>query len=492
MVHGQEESDFAIVAVKPMNKAERSAAELVEPRAGTKGNAGQQSTCRAQSRISVSQALERIRNVARERKKEKFTALLHHISIDLLEQAFFDLKEDAAPGVDRLTWKDYEADLEHNVEDLHDRVQRGAYRALPSRRVYIPKPDGRQRPLAVAALEDKIVQRAVVALLNAIYEEDFLGFSYGFRPGRGAHDALDALCVGIDSRKVSFILDTDIRSFFDEISQEWLIRFLEYRIGDRRIIRLIQKWLRAGILEGGVVSVSDRGTGQGSVISPLLANIYLHYGLDLWAARWRRREATGDMIIVRYADDFIVGFEHQVDARFFLEQMRKRLGKFALSLHPEKTRLIEFGRFAEERRKRRGLGKPETFNFLGFTFICGKTRAGKFQIKRRTRRDRMQAKLKTIQQEMRRRMHQPIPDQGKWLWYVVNGYFNYHAVPTNTRALVAFRTEIARRWRRVLTRRGERTKLNWKQMNQLLAAWLPKPRILHPWPDKRFAVRYPR
>jgi group II intron reverse transcriptase/maturase len=478
--------------MKPMNKAERSAAELVEPRAGTKGNAGQQSTCRAQSRISVSQALERIRNVARERKKEKFTTLLHHISIDLLEQAFLDLKEDAAPGVDRLTWKDYEADLERNIEDLHDRVQRGAYRALPSRRVYIPKPDGRQRPLAVAALEDKIVQRAVVALLNAIYEEDFLGFSYGFRPGRGAHDALDALCVGIDSRKVSFILDADIRSFFDEISQEWLIRFLEHRIGDRRIIRLIQKWLRAGILEGGVVSVSDRGTGQGSVISPLLANIYLHYALDLWAARWRRREATGDMIIVRYADDFIVGFEHQVDARFFLEQMRKRLGKFALSLHPEKTRLIEFGRFAAERRKRRGLGKPETFNFLGFTFICGKTRAGKFQIKRRTRRDRMQAKLKTIHQEMRRRMHQPIPDQGKWLRHVVNGYFNYHAVPTNSRALVAFRTEIARRWRRVLTRRSERTKLNWEQMNQLLAAWLPKPHILHPWPDKRFAVRYPR
>jgi group II intron reverse transcriptase/maturase len=363
---------------------------------------------------------------------------------------------------------------------------------LPSRRVYIPKPDGRQRPLAVAALEDKIVQRAVVALLNAIYEEDFLGFSYGFRPGRGAHDALDALCVGIDSRKVSFILDADIRSFFDEISQEWLIRFLEHRIGDRRIIRLIQKWLKAGILEDGVVAVSDKGTGQGSVISPLLANIYLHYALDLWAARWRRREATGDMIIVRYADDFIVGFEHQVDARFFLEQMRKRLGKFALSLHPEKTRLIEFGRFAAERRKRRGLGKPETFNFLGFTFICGKTRAGRFQIKRRTRRDRMQAKLKTIQQEMRRRMHQPIPDQGKWLWHVVNGYFNYHAVPTNSRALVAFRTEIARRWRRVLTRRSERTKLNWEKMNQLLAAWLPKARILHPWPDKRFAVRYPR
>ena len=397
MMHGHEKSNSVIVAEKPANKAEQpaaeqsaaepTAAESVEPRAETKGNAGQQSMCRAQYRISVPQALERIRKVARERKKERFTALFHHISIDLLEEAFLELNEDAAPGEDRLRWKDYEANLERNLEDLHDRVLRGAYRARPSRRVYIPKPDGRQRPLAVAALEDKIVQRAVVALLNAIYEEDFLGISYGFRPGRGTHDALDALCVGIDSKKVSFILDADIRSFFDEINQQWLIRFLEHRIGDRRIIRLILKWLKAGILEDGVVSVSGRGTGQGSVISPLLANIYLHYVLDLWAIRWRRREATGDMIIVRYADDFIVGFQHASDARRFLDEMRARLQEFALMLHPEKTRLIEFGRFAAERRKRRGLGKPETFNFLGFTFICGKTRAGKFQIKRKTRRE---------------------------------------------------------------------------------------------------------
>jgi RNA-directed DNA polymerase len=334
MMHGHEKSDSAIVAVKPANKAARSAtepsvkepaaAEPVERRVGTKGNANQQSTCRTQGRDSVTQALERIRKAARERKKERFTALFHHISTDLLEQAFDELKENAAPGVDRVTWKDYEADFEDNLEDLHDRVQRGAYRSLPSRRVYIPKPDGRQRPIAVAALEDKIVQRAVATLLNAIYEEDFLGFSYGFRPGRGTHDALDALCVGIDSKKVSFILDADIRSFFDEISQEWLIRFLEHRIGDRRIIRLLQKWLKAGVLEDGVVTVSDRGTGQGSVISPLLANIYLHYALDLWAVRWRRRTATGDMIIVRYADDFIVGFQHHIDARCFLDEMRER------------------------------------------------------------------------------------------------------------------------------------------------------------------------
>jgi group II intron reverse transcriptase/maturase len=441
----------------------------------------------------VSQALERIRRVAKERKKEKFTSLLHHISIDLLDEAFSELKEDAAAGVDGLTWNEYELNLDHNIEDLHARLHRGAYRALPSRRVYIPKPDGRQRPLAVAALEDKIVQRATAAVLNAIYEEDFLGFSYGFRPGRGTHDALNALCVGIERKKVNWILDADIRSFFDEISQEWLIRFLEHRIGDRRIIHLIQKWLKAGILENGTVSASDRGTGQGSVISPLLANLYLHYALDLWAARWRRRVATGDMIFVRYADDFIVGFQYERDARRFLDEMRVRLQEFALSLHPEKTRLIQFGRFAEKDRKARGLGKPETFNFLGFTFICGKTRSGKFLLTRKTRRDRMRAKLRMIKQEMRRRMHQPIPKQGQWLHYVVRGYFNYHAVPTNFRSLVTFRTEVAKRWRGALSRRSERGDLNWVRMNELIAEWLPRPRILHPWPHHlRYAVTHSR
>jgi RNA-directed DNA polymerase len=376
MMHGREKSDSAIVAEKPTNKAVLTAAEPVEQRAGAKGNAYQQSTDRAQNRATVSQALARVRQAGRQRKKEKFTALLHHISVDLLDAAFFELKEDAAAGVDGLSWVDYEQNLERNLEDLHARIHRGAYRALPSRRVYIAKPDGRQRPLAIAALEDKIVQRATVAVLNAIYEEDFLGFSYGFRPGRSTHHALDALVVGIESTKVNWILDADIRSFFDKISQDWLVQFLEHRIGDRRIIRLIQKWLKAGILEDGVVAVSERGTGQGAVISPLLANVYLHYVLDLWAERWRRREATGDMIIVRYADDFIVGFQHEADARRFLDLMRKRLQEFALSLHPEKTRLIEFGRLAAESRKRRGLGKPETFTFLGFTFICGKSRRG--------------------------------------------------------------------------------------------------------------------
>ena len=502
MMHGHEKSDSVIVAAKPVNKVARRAveqsasepttAEPVEPRAETKGNADQQSTCRAQSRVSVSQALERIRKVARERKNDRFTALFHHISIDLLEEAFYALKKDAAPGVDRVTWTDYEADLECKLEDLHDRVQRGAYRALPSRRLYIPKPDGRQRPLAVAALEDKIVQRAVVALLNAIYEEDFLGFSYGFRPGRGAHDAMDALCVAIHSKKVSFILDADIRSFFDEISQDWLIRFLEHRVGDRRIIRLIQKWLKAGILEDGVISVSDRGTGQGSVISPLLANIYLHYTLDLWVARWRQHTATGDMIIVRYADDFIVGFQHESDAERLRDEMRERLGKFALSLHPEKTRLVEFGRFAAERRKRRGLGKPETFDFLGFRFICGKTRSGKFQIKRKTRADRMRAKLREIKVMLRRCMHRPIPEQGRWLGRVVRGYFNYHAVPTNAHALGVFRHHVTDLWRRTLRRRSQKDGITWARMTQLVDAFLPKPIILYPWPSDRFAVTHPR
>jgi group II intron reverse transcriptase/maturase len=479
--------------VKPTNKAERSAAEPVEPRVEAKGNVGQQSTHRAQSRASVSQALERIRQAARQRRKEeKFTALLHHVSIDLLEKAFYDLKADAAPGMDGLTWKDYEADLERNLEELHARVHRGAYRALPSRRVYIPKPDGRQRPLAIAALEDKIVQRATVEVLNAIYEEEFLGFSYGFRPGRSTHEALDALVVGIGSKKVNWILDADIRSFFDTVNHEWLIRFVEHRIGDPRIVRLIQKWLKVGILEDGVVSASDRGTGQGSVISPLLANIYLHYVLDLWAERWRRREATGDMIIVRYADDIVVGFEREMDARRFLDAMRERFESFSLSLHPEKTRLIEFGRFAAANRKRRGLGKPETFNFLGFSFICGKSRRGKFLVKRKTRQDRMRAKLQAIKQELRRRMHQPIPVQGKWLGQVVKGYFNFHAVPTNSRALGVFRHRVTMLWRRVLQHRSHKAEMTWERMRKLVNDWLPRPRILHPWPSQRFAVRHPR
>jgi RNA-directed DNA polymerase len=492
MMHGGGKSDEAIVAGKPANEAAQAVEEAVERRAEAEGNANQHDTPRTPSRTSVPHGLERIRLTARESKKERFTALLHHVNTALLEAEFYALKAHAAAGVDGLTWRDYEQNLEGNLADLHARIHRGAYRPLPSRRVHIPKPDGGQRALAVAALEDKIVQRATAAVLGAIYEEDFLGFSYGFRPVRGAHDAMDALVVGIERRRVNFIVDADIRSFFDTVSQDWLIRFAEHRIGDRRIIHLIRKWLRAGVLEDGIVTGSERGTAQGAVISPLLANIYLHYALDLWAERWRRREVAGDMIIVRYADDFIVGFEHEAEARRFLDALRQRLAEFALSLHPEKTRLIEFGRKAEENRKRRGLGKPETFNFLGFTFICGKSRHGKFLIKRKSRRDRVRAKLQAIKQELRRRMHQAIPAQGKWLKQVIRGYFNYHAVPTNRRAIASFRDEIAREWWRRLNRRGQRRPIVWECMKKLADDWLPQPHILHLWPNQQFAVRHPR
>ena len=488
-MHGPEKSDSVVVAGKPTNKAERSVAEPVEPRTGTKGNADQQSTRRAQDRVSVSQALERVRQAARQKKKERFTALLHHVAPAMLRTAFYALKRDAAPGIDGMTWEAYEADLDRRIEELHARVKSGAYRASPSRRSYIPKEDGSKRPLAVAALEDKIVQRAVSAVLSAIYEEDFLGFSYGFRAKRSQHDALDALIVGISSRKVNFILDADIRSFFTEVSQEWVVRFLEHRIGDKRVIRLVQKWLRAGVLEDGIVTVEEKGTGQGSVISPLLANVYLHYVFDLWAERWRRREATGDMIIVRYADDTVIGFEHEADARRFWDAMRDRLREFSLSLHPDKTRLIVFGRYAAQNREKRGLGKPATFTFLGFVLICGKSRRGDFQIRRKSRRDRMRTKLREVKEGLRQRRHGSIPETGNWLGQIVAGYFAYHAVPTNSAAIGAFRYHVTVLWYRQLCRRSQKARLVWSRMAKLADEFLPKPQVLHPWPSARFAVR---
>ena len=492
MMYDHEKSDPAIVAVKPTNKAGQPAAELAEPRAGAEGNVSQQSTGRAQYRGTVSQALARIRQAARQRKKEKFTALFHHVSIAHLAEAFSELKENAAAGVDGLTCRDYEQHLERNLEDLHARVHRGAYRALPSRRVYIPKPDGRQRPIAVAALEDKIVQRATAAVLSAIYEEDFLGFSYGFRPGRSTHDAMDALMVGITSTKVNWILDADIRSFFDTVSHEWLIRFVERRIGDRRMVRLIRKWLKVGVMEEGQVVPGTVGTPQGAVISPLLANIYLHYVLDLWARQWRHRHAQGNVIIVRYADDLVAGFEHRTDAARFLSDLQQRLESFALSLHPDKTRLIEFGRHAAANRERRGLGKPETFDFLGFTHICGRTRNGKFSLHRKTRRDRLRAKLREVKETLCRRLHVGIDEQGAWLRQVVTGYFAYHAVPNNIQALSAFRRGVRWLWWRNLRRRSQKDRTTRRAINRHVAHWLPKPRITHPWPEQRFAVTNPR
>ena len=493
MMHGSEKSDSAIRAMKPTNKVASATAEWAEQRAGTEGNTGQPHTRRTQSRGSVSQGLDRVRNAARQRKKEKFTALLHHVTVDLLRDAFLALKRRAAPGVDGVTWQDYGANLEGNLQDLHARVHRGTYRAQPVRRRFIPKPGtDKQRPLGIAALEDKIVQRAVVVVLNAIYEEDFLGFSYGFRPGRGQHDALDALSVAISETRVNWILDADIRSFFDGLSQSWLVRFLEHRVGDERILRLVHKWLKAGVLEDGEWSVGETGTPQGAVASPLLANVYLHYVFDLWAQQWRRREASGNVILVRYADDIVAGFEHEADARRFWDAMRVRLEQFGLELHGEKTRLLEFGRFAATGRKRRGLGKPETFTFLGFTFICGKSRRGAFLLQRTTRRDRMRAKLQEIKAELRRHMHKPIPEQGRWLKAVVTGFFAYHAVPTNSRALSAFRYHVTNLWRRTLRRRSQKDHITWARMTRIAAAWLPPPRVLHPWPSQRFAVNHPR
>jgi group II intron reverse transcriptase/maturase len=320
-----------------------------------------------------------------------------------------------------VTWEQYAAGLEDNLQDLHERLHNGAYRAKPSRRVFIPKADGRQRPLGIASLEDKIVQRAVVEVLNAVYEEDFLGFSYGFRPGRSQHHALDALATGLLRKKVSWVLDADLRDFFGSISHGWLEKFLEYRIADRRVIRLVQKWLKAGVLADGTWTASEEGAPQGATVSPLLSNLYLHYVFDLWVQQWRTRHARGNVVAVRFADDFVVGFELRADAERFLVELRERLAQFSLELHAEKTRLLEFGRFAAANRGRRGDGKPETFDFLGFTHVCAKTRWGRFQLKRRTMRLRMRAKLSAVNTELRRRRHDPVPEQGRWLGSVVRG-----------------------------------------------------------------------
>jgi RNA-directed DNA polymerase len=492
MMNDPQKSDGCIVAMKSVNKPERSGAESMERRRPAKGNADESCTHRTLSRQSVSQGLDRVRERAKSQKKERFTALLHHMDVERLRQAYFALKRAASPGIDGMTWQQYGESLDANLNDLYGRIHRGTYRALPCRRQYIPKADGQQRPLGIAALEDKIVQRAMVEVLNAIYEVDFLGFSYGFRPKRSQHDALDALAFGITRRRVNFIVDADLKSFFDSVSHLWMIKFLEHRIGDQRVLRLVHKWLKAGVMEQGELTVSEQGTPQGAVVSPLLANVYLHYVFDLWAGQWRKRYAQGSMIIVRYADDIVCGFEHEPEAKQFMEELRERLKQFALSLHPDKTRLIEFGRHAAKRRAQRGLGKPETFNFLGFTHICGQSRSGCFQLKRKTRRDRMRMALRTLKGELWRRMHQSLAEQGAWLGQVVRGYFAYHAVPTNAERLSAFRHDVVSLWRRALRRRSQKDGMTWRRIEQLSAKFLPVPRIVHPWPDRRFLVRHPR
>jgi RNA-directed DNA polymerase len=492
-VNARGESDEQVVPTKRSNKGEQSSAESVEGSCSTKGNTKEAHTLRTQGRAGVSQGLGGVREAARRDKKQRFTALLHHVTTELLRDSYNALKRQAAPGVDGVTWQQYGEGLEERLRDLHDRVHRGAYRAQPSRRTYIPKADGRQRPLGIAALEDKIVQQAVVTVLNAIYEEDFLGFSYGFRLGRKQHDALDALAVGLRRRKVNWILDLDVRGFFDNVSHEWLEKFVEHRIADRRILRLIQKWLKAGVSEEGEWTETKVGTPQGAVVSPLLANIYLHYVFDLWVQQWRRKNAQGDMIVVRYADDAVLGFEHRKEAEAFLEQLRERMQKFGLELHSEKTRLIEFGRFAESNRKRRGEGKPETFDFLGFTHICGKTRKGGwFTVRRQTVKKRLRGKLQAVRQELRKRWHERIAETGGWLRSVVQGYFNYHAVPGNFASLQTFRREVARAWLEALRRRSQRDRLPWERFRSIIDRYLPLPRILHPEPGARFDAMHPR
>ncbi len=466
--HVPEKSDCAVLPVNQPNKGGQSSAEAGEGRAQTKENIVQSHMHPTQSGKRMSQGLDGVRKVAKERKQERFTALLHHLNVDLLRDSFYALQRKASPGVDGVTWQEYETGLEDRLVDLHSRVHRGAYRAKPSRRVFIPKADGRQRPLGIAALEDKIVQQAVVTILNQIYEVDFKGFSYGFRPGRSPHQALDALTVGIQRKRVNWVLDADIRGFFDNLSHEWMMKFIEHRVADRRILRLIRKWLKAGVSEDGQWSETKLGTPQGAVVSPLIANVYLHYLFDLWADVWRKKVAKGDVIVVRYADDLVVGFQHRT------------------------ARLIEFGRFAARDRKERGEGKPETFTFLGFTHYCGQRhKSGTFTVGRITAKKRMVAKLKAIKVELQRRMHDRMAEVGTWLRKVVLGYYQYHAVPGNTTQLRIFKLRVCRLWQSVLVRRSQRAQMRWERFTPVLNRWIPPPRVLHPYPDARFYATHP-
>jgi Retron-type reverse transcriptase len=490
-MHGDGESHSGIVPTRRSNEGRGGPKEIAEGRPLAKENTEEPNPCRTPSRENGSSGLDRVRQAAKRDKQLRFTALLHHVNVELLRRSYNSLQRHAAAGVDGETWQAYGENLEDRLTDLHGRIHRGAYRAQPSRRVMIPKADGRQRPLGIATLEDKIVQRAVVEVLNPIWEEDFLDFSYGFRPGRSQHDALDALCVGITSKKVNFILDLDIRSFFDKVGHDHLEKFIRHRIGDERLVRLILKWLRAGVMEDGKWFETKEGTPQGAVVSPVLANLYLHYVLDLWAKAWRKKVAHGDMIVVRYADDAVLGFQYREDAERFLADLQERLRKFGLELHPEKTRLIEFGRYAAERRAQRGEGKPETFNFLGFTHICGKNhKTGYFMVLRITMGKRMAAKLKEVRRQLRMGLHMATADTVKWLSSVVRGYFQYHAVPRNEERMKAFRYEVLRMWWWQLRRRSQRTRWTWTRFQERLGCLLPEVEVLHPYPTARFAWQH--
>jgi RNA-directed DNA polymerase len=482
-------SDSRVVPEKVSNTAWQRAAEGLEGRRLAERNTSQGTTHRTQSRTSVKEALGRVRHVAEGRKGERFTALLHHIyAIDALRAAYQGLKRDAAPGIDGRTWEDYGQGLEAHLADLAERVRRGRYRPQAVRRAYVPKRDGQQRPIGVTALEDKIVQRATVAVLNAVYEPEFMGFSYGARPGRSAHQALAALDQGLMKKPINWVVDADLRDFFGSLDQQWLVRFVEYRIGDKRVVRLIRGWMAAGVLEEGTWTPSERGTPQGGNISPVLSNLYMHYVFDLWAQRWRKTEARGEVIIVRYLDDFIVGFERREEAEQFLVVLRERLEQFGLQLHPDKTRLLEFGRYAARNREGRGLGKPGTFQFLGFVHSSGRTRRGGFTVRRQTIGERLRAKLKEVKAELRQRRHDPVPEVGKWLKSVVRGYIQYHGIAGNAGAIRRFRDEVIRLWHRGLERRSQKSQVSWERMQRLIERWIPRAKIVHPWPSVTFAV----
>jgi len=491
MMNGHGKSDNPTVPTKPLNKAgPMTVAEKVEGKGLAKGKTQEPNTCRTQCRDNVQQRLERIRKVAKKDKGLKFTALMHHIyDIETLKLAYLALKRDASPGIDGETWRHYGENLDESLRALSGRLKRGGYRAKAVKRTFIPKADGRQRPLGVTALEDKIVQRATVEVLNAIYETEFLGFSYGYRPGKSQHNALDALYTGCLTKYVNWVLDCDIRSFFDTIDHEWLVKMLRHRIADERVIRLIQKWLKAGVLEDGKWREVIEGTPQGGSASPFLANVYLHYAFDTWIRWWRKHHAHGDVIIVRWADDIVVGFQRWSDAVRFRAELVERFRKFRLELHPEKTRLLEFGPFAIGNRKRRDQGKVETFDFLGFTHICGKKRGnGMYTIFRRTIKKRLRAKLREVKIELRQRMHDPIPDVGAWLKGVLTGHYRYYAVPMNNARLWVFHREIKRFWFHALKRRSQRSRMTWERMYRLTDRWLPVPTIYHPYPLRRLGV----
>jgi group II intron reverse transcriptase/maturase len=487
MMNDRGKSDRSIVPEKLPNKADHNAAEVAEERDRAKGNPAKRDKPWTLSQPGLPSALERVGQAARQDRRLRFTALLHHIyDEDRLRRAYMAVEHDAAAGIDGETWRHYGENLKDNLQDLSGRLARGAYRAKPVRRAYIEKADGRKRPLGVPVLEDKIVQRSAVEVLNAIYEVDFLGFSYGFRPGRNQHQALDAVAYGMWKKMVKWVLDADIQSFFDTLSHEWLVKFLEQRIADRRVIRLIQKWLNAGVLEDGKRMVSEIGTVQGGSISPLLANIYLHYVLDLWIEQWRKRQANGDVLVVRFADDFVAGFQHRKEAERLWSELQERFSKFGLKLHPEKTRLIEFGRFAAQDRRGRGDGKPETFNFLGFTHCCGTDQRGKFTVVRKTMRHRMLKKLKEVNHELRRRRHQPVEEQGRYVQALVGGHVRYYGVPLNSRAIRVFRVLVIRLWHKWLSRRSQRGYLRWDRMQRYIDRWVPAAVICHPYPSVRF------